>query len=263
MTTKNLSTVVADVIQTYGITATNIINAYRLGGERFIGFVDNRLALAVSDVPSDFVKSVRSKLRVGHERVSSVSVKGLHLGTDSAQRAVGAAVDLVAKGVSLIATSAVRVERTANINALNTLNRVAMPAVDLVSQVAQKLEQGSSKLVRRVSGTAVPAKALATRKLNASTRDAAAVRKQVTRNVKKQVSDVEFAVQEQVDQVAATGKRITRKATTQVNQAVAASQKIKLSATRRVSKAVQEAATGTSNAARRVARKAQASAAAA
>jgi len=263
MSTKNLSTVVADVIQTYGITATNIINAYRFGGERLIGFVDTRIASAVSDVPSAFVKSVRSTLRDGHERVSSFSVKGLHLSTASAQRAVGAAVDLAAKGVSVIATNAVRVERAANINALNTLNRVAMPAAELVSQVAEKLEQGSSKLVRRVSGTAVPAKAVATRKLNVSTRDAAAVRKQVTRSAKKQVSEVAVAVQEQVNQVAATRKRITRKATTQVNQAVAASQKIKRSATRRISKAVQEAATETSNAARRVARKAKATAAAA
>ena len=263
MTTKNLSTVVADVIQTYGITATNIINAYRFGGERFIGYVDTRIASAVSGVPSAFGKSLRSNLQDGQERVSSFSVKGLHLGTDSAQRVVGAAVDLAAKGVSVIATNAVRVERAANLNALDTLNRVAMPAAELVSQVAAKLEQGSSTLVRRISGTAMPAKAVATRKLQASTRDAAATRKQVTRSVKKQVSEVAVAAQEQVNQIAATRKRMTRKATAQVNQAVAATQKIKRSATRRVSKAVEEAATGTSNAARRVARKAKSTAAAA
>ena len=263
MTTKNLSTVVADVIQTYGITATNIINAYRFGGERFIGYVDTRIASAVSGVPSAFGTSLRSNLQDGQERVSSISVKGLHLGTDSAQRVVGAAVDLAAKGVSVIATNAVRVERAANLNALDTLNRVAMPAAELVSQVAAKLEQGSSTLVRRISGTAMPAKAVATRKLQASTRDAAATRKQVTRSVKKQVSEVAVAAQEQVNQIAATRKRMTRKATAQVNQAVAATQKIKRSATRRVSKAVEEAATGTSNAARRVARKAKSTAAAA
>ena len=263
MTTKNLSTVVADVIQTYGITATNIINAYRFGGERFIGYVDTRIASAVSGVPSAFGTSLRSNLQDGHQRVSSFSVKGLHLGTDSAQRVVGAAVDLAAKGVSVIATNAVRVERAANLNALDTLNRVAMPAAELVSQVAAKLEQGSSTLVRRISGTAMPAKAVATRKLQASTRDAAATRKQVTRSVKKQVSEVAVAAQEQVNQIAATRKRMTRKATAQVNQAVAATQKIKRSATRRVSKAVEEAATGTSNAARRVARKAKSTAAAA
>jgi len=263
MTTKNLSTVATDVIQTYGITATNVINAYRFGGERFIGFVDTRIASAVSGVPSVFGKGLRSNLLDGQKRVSRYSVKGLHMGTDGAQRAVGAAVDLATKGVSVLAANAVRVERAANVNALDTLIRVAMPAAELASQVAERLEAGSSNLVRRVAGTAVPAKAVATRKLNATTRQAAAVRQQVTRSAKKQVSEIAIAAKEQVNQVAATRKRIARKATTQVKQAVAASQKIKRSATRRVSKAVAETATETSNAARRVARKAKATAAAA
>ena len=264
MSSKNLSTVATDVIETYGITATNVINAYRFGGERFIGFVDTRIASAVSGVPSAALGTgLRSKLMDGQKRVSSYSVKSLHLGTDGAQRVVGVAVDLATKGVSVLAANAVRVERAANINALNTLNRVAMPAAELVSQVAEKLEQGSSKLVRSAAGKAVPAKAMATRKLDATTREAAAVRKQVTRSAKKQVREVTRAAQEQVNQIAATRKRITRKAATQVNQAVAAGLKIKRSATRRVSEAVAETATETSNAARRVARKAKATAAAA
>ena len=263
MSSKNLSTVAADVIETYGITATNVINAYRFGGERFISYVDTRIASAVSGAPSAMGKGLRSNLMDGQKRVSGYSVKGLHLGTDSAQRAVGIAVDLATKGVSVIAASAVRVERAANVNALDTLHRVAMPAAELVNQLAEKLEQGSSSLVRRVAGTAVPAKAVATRKLQATTREAAAVRKQVTRSAKKQVSEVTHAAQEQINQVVATRKRITRKATAQVNQAVAAGQKLKRSATRRVSMAVAETATETSNAARRVARKAKTSAAAA
>ncbi len=263
MTAKNLSTVVADVIQTYGITATNIINAYRFGGERFIGYVDTRIASAVSGVPAAFGKGLRSSLHDGHQRVSSFSVQSLHRGTDRAQRVVGVAVDLAAKGVNLMASNAVRVEQAANIDALDTLNRVVMPAAELVSQVAEKLEQGSSQLVRHAAGTAVPAKAVATRKLKTSTREAAAVRKQVTRSAKKQVSEVATAVQAQVEQVAATRKRMARKASKQVDQAVAAGQKMKRNTTRRVSKAVEAAATDTSNAARRVARKAKATAAAA
>ena len=79
MSSKNLSTVATDVIETYGITATNVINAYRFGGERFIGFVDTRIASAVSGVPSALGTGLRSKLMDGQKRVSSYSVKGLHL----------------------------------------------------------------------------------------------------------------------------------------------------------------------------------------
>ena len=34
MSQKNLSSMATDVISTYGITATNVINTYRFGGER-------------------------------------------------------------------------------------------------------------------------------------------------------------------------------------------------------------------------------------
>ena len=38
MSNKNLSTVATEVIAAYGITATNVINSYRYGGERLFGF---------------------------------------------------------------------------------------------------------------------------------------------------------------------------------------------------------------------------------
>ena len=46
MTAKNLSRVATDVIQAYGITATNVINTYRYGGERI-------MLLANVEQPSD------------------------------------------------------------------------------------------------------------------------------------------------------------------------------------------------------------------
>jgi hypothetical protein len=39
---KSLSSVATAVIESYGNTAINMINAYRVGGERVIGFVDQR-----------------------------------------------------------------------------------------------------------------------------------------------------------------------------------------------------------------------------
>ncbi len=252
MSTKNLSTVATHVIQAYGITATNVINTYRFGGERVIGYFDQRFASAVSLGASSLGKSTRSSLIDNQQRVSGFTVKGLHLGTDRAQSAVGVAVDLATKGVSLVAANAKRLDRNANLNVLGKLTRVAMPAATLLSTVAERMEDGSSELVKRVAGKPVPAKAVATRKLNASKRKAAATRKQITK-----------AATEQVDQAVATRKKITKTATKtvnkQVNKAVATRKQI----TKRVSKAVADTATQTSNAARRVARKAESAASAA
>jgi hypothetical protein len=231
MSSKNLSSAATQVIQAYGITATNVINTTRYGGERVIGFVDQRVASALNGSASVLGKSTLSSLIGGQQRVSGFYVTGLRLSTDRAQSAVGVAVDLATKGVSLVAANAQRLERSANINALDTLNRVAMPAATLLVNVAERLEEGSGELVKRVAGKSMPVKAVATRKLNAAKRKAAATRKQVT-----------------------------KAATSQVNKAVATRKKITKTATQRVSKAVADTATQTSNAARRVARKAKSAA---
>ena len=234
MSRKHLSTVATEAIDAYGITVTNVINAYRFGGERVIGLVDSGFASAVARGQSVYGKAVGGNLIGTQKRVSGFAVKGLHLGTDGAQRAVGVAVDLATKSVGFVADSAGRIDSASRVKALDSLNRVVMPAAQLVGQVAERLEEGSSELVKRVSGKPLPAKAVATRKLKTATRKAAATRKQVART-----------------------------ATRQMDQAVAAPKRAAKAATQRVGKAVASTATKTSNAARRVARKAEAAAAAA
>ena len=244
MSAKNLSTVATEVIETYGITATNVINSYRYGGERIIGFFDQRFASALDRSASALSKNLRSGLIDNQQRVSGFYVKGLHFGTDRAQSVVGVAVDLATKGVSVVASGATRLDSSANLNALDKLNSVVMPAATLLSNVAERIEEGSSHWVTRVSGKPMPAKALATRKLKTTTRKAAATRRKITKEVTQQV-----------DKAVETGEQFTKTATKQANKAVATRKKITKTATKRVSKAVADTATKTSNAARRVARK--------
>jgi hypothetical protein len=240
MTNKNLSSVATDVIATYGITATNVINTYRFGGERVAGFVDQRFASVVNRGAAALRKDLRLNLIDSQQRVSGYCVKGVHFGTDQAQNAVGVAVDLATKGVSLVATNAERIDRAANLNALATLNRVAMPAADLVNRVAERIEEGSSELVKRVSGKAMPAKALATRRLKASTSKATATRKRVTTAATRKANEI---VAETATETSNAARRVARQAR---------------AAGKRVVTAVADTATETSNAARRVARKAEA-----
>ena len=257
MSNKNLSTVATQVIEAYGITATNVINTYRFGGERVIGFIDERFAQAVDRSSALLSNGTRSTLVGGQQRLSGFSVKGLHMGTDRAQSVVGVAVDLATKGVNLVASNATRLDRRTNMRALDKFNLVVMPAASLLNSVAVGIEEGSTELVKRVAGDSMPAKAIATRKLNASKRKAATSRKRITKVAAQQVED---AVE--------TGELIAQSATEQVNEqvnkAVATRKKMvktaktaTRTATKRVSKAVADTATDTSNAARRVARKAE------
>jgi len=245
MSHKNLSSVATDVIATYGITATNVINTYRFGGERIAGFVDQRFAAAVNRGAAALRKDLRSNLIGSQQRVTGYYVKGVHFGTDRAQNVVGVAVDLATKGVSLVAANASRIDRAANLNALVTLNRIAKPAADLVIKVAERIEDGSSELVKRVSGKPMPAKALATRKLKVATGKATATRKRLTKVATRKASTI---VAETATETSNTARRVARKTRATGKQVIAA---------------VANTATGTSNAARRVARKAKATAKAA
>lgn len=245
MAKKNLSTVATGVIATSGITATNVINTYRFGGERIAGYVDERFAAVVNRGAAVLPQDLLTNLIDSQQRVSGFYVKGVNYGTDRAQDVVGVAVDLATKAVSVVAANADRLDRAAKLNALARINRIAMPAADLVVKVADRLEDGSSELVKRVSGKAMPAKALATRKLKATTGKATANRKRLTKAATRKASTL---VADVATETSNTARRVARKTRSTGKQAVST---------------VAGAATGTSNAARRVARKAKATAAAA
>lgn len=209
MSTKNLSTVATDVIAAYGITATNVINTYRFGGERLVQYVDERFAAAVNQGVSMLRKDIRSNLIDNQQRVTGYCVKGVNFGSERVQSVVGVVVDLANKGVSLVASNAERFDRAVSLTALQTLNRVVMPAASVVSMVAERLEEGSGKLVQRVAGNAVPAKAVASRKLKTVTREATVARKRVTKAATKRVSKV---VADTATSTSNVARRVARKA---------------------------------------------------
>jgi hypothetical protein len=177
MSSKNLSSVATAVIESYGNTAMNMINAYRVGGERVIGFVDQRFEAAVNAGGSRLGDELRSNLIGTEKRISGYYAKGLQFGTDRAESAVGTAVELANKGVVSIAANAERFDQATNFGALDMLNRVALPAAQAVNDVVVRIEEGSSKLAKKVAGKSVIAKAAA--------KQTKTVKKAVAKTVKK------------------------------------------------------------------------------
>jgi hypothetical protein len=196
---KSLSTVATAVIESYGNTAINLINAYRVGGERVIGFVDQRFEAAVNVGAAPLSQELRANLIGAEKRVSGYYVKGLQIGSDRAESAVGTAVDLANKGVDRIAANAERFDQATKIGALDMINRVALPAAEAVSQVVERIEEGSSQLAKKVAGKPAVVKAAA--------KKAKSVKKVVAKTAKKAV---------------ATKKTVVRKATTATRKTRAA-----------------------------------------
>jgi hypothetical protein len=202
MSSKNLSSVATAVIESYGNTAINMINAYRVGGERVIGFVDQRFEAAVNTGAARLSEELRSNLIDTEKRISGYYAKGLQIGTERAESAVSTAVELANKGVDRIAANAERFDQATKIGALDMINRVAMPAATVVSEVVVRIEEGSSQLAKRVAGKPAVVKAAA--------KKAKTVKKAVAKTVKK---------------AAVTKKTVVRKATVAARKTRAAASK--------------------------------------
>lgn len=199
MSSKNLSSVATAVIESYGNTALNLINAYRVGGERVIGFVDQRFEAAVNVGAARLSDELRSNLIDTEKRFSGYYVKGLQLGTDRAESFVGSAVDLANKGVDRFAANAERFDQATKFGALGIINRVTLPAAEAVSQVVERIEEGSSQLAKKVAGKPAVVKAAA--------KKAKAVKKAVAKTAKKAT-----ATQKTVVRKASVAARKTRAA---------------------------------------------------
>ena len=187
MSSKNLYSVAAAVIESYGNTAVNLINAYRVGGERVIGFVDQRFASAVNTGAARLSDELRANLIGTEKRISSYYTRGLQFGSERAESAVSTAVEFASKGVDRLAANAERFEQATKLGALPLFQRVALPAAEAVSQVVVRFEEGSSQLVKKVAGQPAVVKAAkkpvkAVRKTAAKTaRKAVATQKAVVR----------------------------------------------------------------------------------
>ena len=202
MSSKNLSSVATAVIESYGNTAINLINAYRVGGERVVGFVDQRFAAAVNTGASRLNDEFRSNLIGTEKRISGYYFKGLQIGSERAESAVSTVVDLANKGVYSIAANAERFDQATKIGALDMINRVTLPVANVVSQVVERIEQGSSQLAKKVAGKPAIVKA--------ATKKAKTVKKAVAKTVKR---------------AAATQKTVVRKANVAVRKTRAAAAK--------------------------------------
>ena len=157
MANKTLSTVTNELIASYGNTAKNVINAYRVGNARAVGYVDQSWATAVSKAGTRLSAEVRGNALAAQKKVTSAYAHGITLTTDGADTAVNKAVELAGKGVQQVAANASRFEKTLGVTTLNSLAVAAVPAAQAVTKVAAKLEAQSATLADKIAGKKVKA----------------------------------------------------------------------------------------------------------
>ena len=152
MTAKNLSTVATDMIECYGNTAKNVIDAYRAGGERMVTVLEKRWNAAFKESRSQLTKDVAQNASAAQLAFSVYYSKGLTQTTKGAELVVNQLVKFAEAGVERVAANASLFEVKTGLNTLNTIAEVTKPGVVVLSQFAAKLEEKSAALASKIAG---------------------------------------------------------------------------------------------------------------
>ena len=151
MTAKNLSAVTADLIECYGNTAKNVIDAYRAGGERVVEVLEKRWNTAFKESRSQLTKDVAKNASAAQLAFSVYYTKGLTQSTNGAEMVVTQLVKLAEAGVERVAANASLFAEKTGLNTLNTIAEVTKPGAVVLSQLAAKIEEKSAQLASKIS----------------------------------------------------------------------------------------------------------------
>ena len=207
MSSKNLATVTNELIESYGNTAKNVINAYRVGNERAAVFMDESFVSALEKAGSRLSAKARKSAVSAEQKLTAYYVKSVEVTSDNANMVVNKAVELAGKGVVQVSANAGRFEKSTGVTTLSSLATAAVPAAQAVNKVAAKIEAKSSELASKLAGKSVRAKAkAATTKAKAAVKPATVKAKaatvKATAVTKKAVRSTKAAVTAAVAQVA-------------------------------------------------------------
>ena len=189
MSTKNLTAVTNELIESYGNTAKNVINAYRVGNERAVDFVSKGFVTAVEKAGSTLSIELQDKAVSAQKSIASFYSKGVEVTSEGADSAVNKVVELAVKSLEQVAANTARLEKALGANTLNALVDAALPAAEAVNKVAAKLEAKSGDLVNNIAGSKAKVKVATVKRPVA--KKAAAVRKAAPKAAPKAAKKVE------------------------------------------------------------------------
>ncbi len=189
MANQKLATVTNELIESYGNTAKNVINAYRVGNERAAVFMDEQFVAALEKAGSRLSPKARKSALSAEQKLTAYYVRGVEVTSDNANLVVNKAVELAGKGVVQVSANAGRFEKSTGVTTLSSLATAAVPAAQAVTKVVAKIEAKSGELATKLAGKPVRAKATKAAKVvvkavKAAPAKAATVAKKAVRTAK-------------------------------------------------------------------------------
>jgi secreted Zn-dependent insulinase-like peptidase len=152
MTAKNLSTVAVDLIESYGNTAKNVIDAYRAGGERAVSLLEQRWNSALKQSRSELTAETAKNAAAAQMAFSAYYTKGLNLTTSGATQVVTQLVKVLEDSVERVAANASAFEEKTGVTTFNTLAAATAPGALVLSKLAAQIEQKTAEIASKIAG---------------------------------------------------------------------------------------------------------------
>jgi hypothetical protein len=155
MRAQRLSTLTCHMINSYGNAAINVIHAYRAGGERVVGLLEQRWNQALKQSRSQLAVGVAKNATLVQQALHGYSLKGLTLTSGGAQDMVNRMVKLADAGVHTVSVNAARFEDKTGARTLSYLAQAVLPGASALGALASQIEQKSADLANKVAGDKV------------------------------------------------------------------------------------------------------------
>ncbi len=152
MSAKNLSTVASNLIESYGNTAKNVIDAYRAGGERVVSLLEQRWNRALEESRTQLTAETVKNASAAQLAFSACYTKGLSLTTNGAQQVVSQLVKVLEDGVERAAANASAFEEKTGVTTLNMLAQATVPGAEALTRLATQIEQKTAELASKIAG---------------------------------------------------------------------------------------------------------------
>ncbi len=153
MTAKNLSTVTTELIATSGKTASNVIKAYRAGGELMADMLNQRWNRAMRQSRPELSAETAKNAAAARSAFTTYYTRGLDITSEGAQQVVKQIVRVAEAGVERAAANAALFEVKTGMTTLNTIAKATAPGALVLARLADKVEEKSASLARKLQTT--------------------------------------------------------------------------------------------------------------
>lgn len=155
MSAQQLSTVTYDVIVSYGNTAKHVVNAYRAGGERVAGLLEQSWDRAFAQSRAQLSAETAKNAQAAKHLVGGYYSKSLSVTSDSATDVIAQLVKLAGGGVERALAGAEKVQAKTGFKTIDTLAQATLPGAVALCTLASTVEKQTAVLARKVAGDSV------------------------------------------------------------------------------------------------------------